>query len=362
MFIKGNNSIPKNIRNILLIQLGDIGDVVLSFPCVRALRENFPQANIVVAVREKAKELIKDCKWATDVIAINNSKKRWYQKIGYQKDFFLRLRKFHFDLAVDMRTGTRGAILAFLSGARQRIGFYAADGKLWRNKVFTHLAMPEIKVGCHMVEYNLSLLAEYGIKTENIRPVHDILVRKHQIAAALFRKYNIPSNRPVVAIQPFSLWKYKEWGVDKYIQLINQLISEYNVTVIITGSSVERARAEKIAGMCGNGVYNLAGETSIGMLAAVLKACRLFIGADSAGVHISAAVGTPTVSIFGPAATFAWAPKGKEHCVVQKKLPCVPCNLKGCQGGGISRCLEELTVEEVIPVVKGQIDRLLGFV
>lgn len=359
MFIKGNNSIPKNIRNILLIQLGDIGDMVLSFPCVRALRENFPQANIVVAVREKAKELIEDCKWATDVIAINNNKKRWYQEIAYQKDFFLRLRKFHFDLAIDMRTGTRGAILAFLSGARQKIGFYDKNGKLWRNRVFTNLYKPEKKPGRHLTEYYQEPLNAFNLATKNIWPELDVPLERQQSTTALFKKENIPSSLPVIAVQPFSLWQYKEWGISKYIQLINWIVAEYEVSVIIVGSPVERTRAAKIAGMCGNGVYNLAGETSIGMLVAVLKACRLFIGADSSGVHISAAVGTPTVSIFGPAATFAWAPKGKEHCVVQKKLPCVPCNLKGCQGSGISRCLEELTVEEVIPVVKGQIDKII---
>ena len=67
MLVKGNKLLRRNIRNILLIQLGDIGDVVLSFPCIRALKKNFSEANIIVAVREKAKELIEDCQWATDV-------------------------------------------------------------------------------------------------------------------------------------------------------------------------------------------------------------------------------------------------------------------------------------------------------
>ena len=357
-----NNKLTTDIRNILLIQLGDIGDVVLSFPCVRALRENFPQADIVVAVREKAKELIEDCKWATGVISINKDKRRLIQEIAYQKNFFLCLRKFHFDLAIDMRTGTRGAILAFLSGARQRIGFYDKNGKLWRNRVFTNLYKPEKKPGRHLTEYYQEPLKAFNLATKNIWPEFDVPFERQQSATALFKREKIPSSLPVIGVQPFSLWQHKEWGISKYIQLINWIVAEYKVSVIIVGSSVERGRAEKIAGMCGNGVYNLAGETSIGMLAAVLKMCKLFIGIDSSGVHIAAAVGTPTVGIFGPTATFAWAPKGKEHRIVQKKLPCVPCSLKGCHGSGISCCLEELTVEEVIPVVKGQIDRLLGFV
>ena len=85
----------------------------------------------------------------------------------------------------------------------------------------------------------------------------------------------------------------------------------------------------------------------------------MFIGGDSAGIHIAAAVGTPTVSIFGPASTFAWAPRGKQHAIVyNEKLSCVPCDLKGCEGRGISRCLDELTVDDVKSVVKRQIDKI----
>jgi len=359
MLIKGNNISRENIRNILLIQLGDIGDVVLSFPAIRALHENFPQANVVVAVREKAKELIEDCKWATDVISINEEKRTWIEELKYQKRFFLRLRKFHFDLAIDIKPGDRGAILALLSGAQQKISFYANDGKLWRNRVFTHLAMDDPIPGRHMAEYYLDLLKTYNIKTDQIWPEHDVPDNRYQKAEALLKNEGVLSDRPIIAVQPFSLWKYKEWGISKYIQLINWLVLEYDVSIIITGSLDERARADEIIKKCPQNTFNLAGKTSIGTLAGVFKACKLFIGVDSAGVHIAAAVGLPTVCIFGPSSYIDWAPRGKQHQVVHKDFPCVPCQNKGCQGSGISRCLEELTVEEVMTVVKGQVDGIL---
>ena len=358
MLVKGNSDLIKDIRNILLVQLGDIGDVVLSFPSIRALRENFPQANVIVAVMEKVGELIEDCPWASGVITINKSKRRWDQEITYQKDFFSRLRKYDFDLAIDLRTGQRGATLAFLSGARQRIGFYAYDGKLWRNKAFTNLALLKGRPGQHMAEYYLKLLTTYNIKTENIWPEINVPVEKQQVASALFKQEKISSDMPVIAIQPFSLWQYKEWETDKYIRLINWIGAEYKMPVIITGSPDERKRAEKIIKDCKQDVFNLAGKTSIGIFAAVLKACSLFIGGDSSGIHIAAAVGTPTVSIFGPASSVAWAPRGKGHMAVYKDLTCLPCNQKGCQGSGISRCLKELTVDEIMPVVKDQINRI----
>ena len=86
--MRENNSISRDIRSILLIQLGDIGDVVLSLPCIRTLRNNFPKSNLIVAVREKAGELIEDCPWASGVIAINQDRRSLTQKIAYQKRFF----------------------------------------------------------------------------------------------------------------------------------------------------------------------------------------------------------------------------------------------------------------------------------
>ena len=358
MPVKGNRLIRKDIRNILLIQLGDIGDVVLSFPCIRALRENFPKARVIVAVREKAKGLIEDCPWASGVISVNKENRGLKKEIIYQAKFFSYVRKFSFDLAIDLRTGTRGAILAFLSGAHQRIGFYAADGKVWRNRVFTHLAHLKGEPEQHMASYYLNLLINYNLRTNNIWPEIEIPLEKLKEVKSVFRNENISSDLPIVAVQPFSLWKYKEWGMEKYAALIRWIVSEYGFPVIVSGSPEEKARADALKKMSGPNVYNFAGKTSISMFAAVLKACRLFIGGDSAGIHIAAAVGTPTVGIFGPASVSVWAPRGERHTVVYKNLPCTPCDLKGCESMGVSECLEELTVDEVLSVVKGHIDKM----
>ena len=354
MLVKGKNLSLDGVKRILLIQLGDIGDVVLTLPSIKALHESFPQANLIVAVREKARELIEDCPWATGVISINEDKRRLAQEIAYQKDFLLRFRKYGFDLAIDMRTGTRGAILSLLSGANRRIAFYADDGKLWRNRVFTHLTLLGYTPGQYVAQYYSSLLHTLNIKTQ-MRPLLEVSPEKRQKAGALFRNEEVPLDRPVIALHPFSLWKYKEWGMDKYIQLINRIGSKYELPVIITGSPDERERAATLEKMCGKLVYNFAGKTSIAMLPAILDACGLFIGIDSAGMHIAGAVGTPTISIFGPSSPASWAPRGKRHTVVYKNLPCVPCRQKGCNNSEVSRCLDELSVEEVIPIVDSKV-------
>jgi heptosyltransferase-3 len=357
MLMKDKTLSRDDIRNILLIQLGDIGDVLLTFPAIRALKENFPRADVFVAVREKARELIEECPWAAGVISVNEEKRSWMEEWSYQAKFFSILRSHHFDLAFDMKTGDRGAILALLSGAKQRIGLYARDGKLWRNRVFTHLALPVQAPGRHMAEHYLGLLEEYGIKTDHVWPELVPSEARLRDARALLKQQGVPSDRPIIALQPFSLWPYKEWGMKKYVRLIQWLIS-HRLSVIVTGSGEERAKADELMKECPSSTYNLAGKTPIGILPAVFRLCKLFIGVDSAGMHIAAATGIPTISLFGPSSSTDWAPRGKGHLVVRKDLPCVPCQDKGCEDSGVSRCLDELTFEEVQDAIKSHLERI----
>lgn len=352
-------------QNILLIQLGDIGDVVLSIPAFRAVREHFPQAKIIVAVREKAKDLIQHIPWVDDAMAINQNHRSLLQELLYQWTFFSLVRNHHFDLVFDFRTGTRGAVLAFLSGAKKRVGFYNTDG-FWRNRLFTKLYRLDYHESMHVASYYFSLLHADGLTVAHEAPEMNVTPEMQKKAAHILKIGGVPSEWPVIAIQPFSLWRYKEWGTDKYIQLIQRTISEYRVSMVITGSEDESVRAKELVDRCesyagrGQQVFNLAGKTSLGELAALIQSCQLFIGVDSAGMHIAAAVDTATVIIFGPSAPTSWAPKGNHHAIVQKNLSCVPCRQKGCDGSGVSRCLEELTVVEVWAVVESQCKKL-GF-
>lgn len=353
MFIKGDSLDKSGLRNILLIQLGDIGDVVYSLPCARALKENFPQARVVVAVHNKARGLVVGCPWIDDVITVDKTKRTGWAAITYQIKFWQQVRDFHFDLAIDLRTGSRGAIMAFLSGASQRVGRYHSVGRWWRSWLFSHLVLPKGRMNQYIAEYYLDTISSYGFTTSEINPVIYPLKDQVKEAERILLREHVPCEHPILAIQPFSLWTYKEWAIEKYVRLIHGLQTEFALCIILTGSPEEKERVQSIVQGCGGkGIFNLAGKTSLDLLPALLKRAALFVGVDSAGLHIAAAVGTPTVSLYGPSAADIWAPKGNEHLVIAKKLPCVPCKETGCQGKMKSLCLDTLTVEEVLPVVK----------
>ncbi|GAG49164.1 unnamed protein product, partial [marine sediment metagenome] len=224
----------------------------------------------------------------------------------------------------------------------------------------THLIRPENELYQYSAIHSLNILTPFGLRIKNTSPELIIAMEKERSAGNILREGKVLTERPIIAIHPFSLWRYKEWPIGNYIKLVNHIGSRYGVSIVITGSMEERGRVAEIVKKSKIDVYNLAGRTSIGELAGVLKKCSLLIGIDSAPAHIAAAVGIPTITIFGPSSPVSWAPRGKQHNIIYKDLPCVPCRQKGCSNSKVSRCLDELSTEEVIPVIEKKLDEIVS--
>ena len=358
LLLKGR-SLPEENGPILVIQLGDIGDVVLTLPAIEVLGKAFPGRPLVLCVREHARELMEDCPWVHHVLSVTKQKRALPDALAHQLQFLRDLRGYRCALAIELRTGTRGAVIARLSGAKTRVARYANDGKLWRNRLFTHLVRPTRENIQYAAQHSLNIMAPFGLAEADPRPNISVSRRRREKAKDIFRKAKIPNDSPLVAVHPFSLWKYKEWEPSEMARLLDRIQTGYHCNLVLTGAPNERKRAKDLIGICHRKPYNLAGETSIGELPAVLEACDLFIGVDTAALHIAAAVGIPTVGIFGPSSWTNWAPRGRDHLVVKKGLTCQPCSQKGCEGSEKSRCLEELTSEEVFQMMEKMLKRTL---
>jgi len=336
----------------LAIQLGDIGDVVLTLPALRALRKKFPRNTVVVCVRKKAGELMALCPDVDAVITVDKKKRTLLSAIRYQLAFLSSLKSHRYDLSIDFRTGTRGAITSLMANARTRLGFFDAEGTVWRNRIFTHLVHREYQLGTHVADHYFELVRWMGIKPDNPDPVLPVPDPLKKRVRQILHAGGIHPDTPFIVLQPFSLWQYKELHPDKYVDMANRIASRSNIPILLSGAPNERKRAQKIADRCTGPVINMAGLTTIGELAGLLALASLFIGVDSAGVHIAAATGTPTVSIFGPSAPSSWAPRGNRHLVIQPELACVPCRQKGCDNSGISQCLDALSVDDIMDAVE----------
>jgi ADP-heptose:LPS heptosyltransferase len=356
-----------SIQNILMIQLGDIGDVVWSIPTFRAVKKAYPQAHLSLLVREGIGDLFDTEAAVKEVFEVKRYRGTLGGRLLAQLAFLKKIRKAGFDLVFDLRADERGAFMARLTGAPFRASLVYRDVPFYRNRLFTHLVYPakeNIRVRLGAADQSLRIVRGFGIATEDAVPRVGVEPETRARMSSLLDKRgvyspaqdDVPSDVSTgfVTLNPFSRWSYKEWPLENWVAISAWLWTEYRLPAVIVGSAGERKKAEELvkSGSAVVKIHNLAGETSLKELAALLSLSRLHVGVDSAAPHLAAAVGTSTITIYGPSDWRDWAPVGDQHQVVTTDLDCSPCHQKGCAGRGYSRCLETMPVDSVQEAIR----------
>ena len=349
-----------DFNNILLIQLGDIGDVVLTTPTIRAVKETYPDARVSIMVRKPFGNLLAADPNLYAVIESSRPHGTALHVVREYAAFALRLRRARYDLVIDLRTGDRGAILTFITGAKERIGRPSGTKQFWHNLMFTKLARsPMLNPFAHPgADQSLRIVRELGIDTTNSIPQLYVSHNDTARALALLTDCGLAPDTRWVTINPFSRWKYKEWGVVKWAEFIDLLWERHRIHSVLIGSQEEAVGCEGIVKSRESRAFNLAGKTTLGELAALLSMTSLHLGVDSAAPHIAAAFGKPTVTIHGPSDWRGWSIVDDLHKIAASSMECVPCNRRGCDDSGTSRCLEQLKVEAVMGIVENVLRKL----
>lgn len=365
MLIAENFGKMPNPRRILVIQLGDVGDVVLSLPALRDVREAYPGAAVAVLLREGNGALLAAESSPPRIFEVRRKGRGdFVGRITAPLKLIHALRRERFDLVFDLRGDERGGYMAFSTGAPFRAAEYYSHLPWVRNRLFTHLVkLPSEGPAEGATEQYLRMLRAFGIETGDTVPELRISAEVSLRAAAVLAGEGISlgagkeaaaaSRASVrwVTMNPFSRWAYKEWASERWVAIIDWLWREFAMATVIVGSPDERGRAADLIDDCSGKAYNLAGRTTLAELAGVIRQSRLHIGVDSAAPHIAAAVATPTVTLYGPSDWRYWAPPGKDNRIVTADMDCVPCRQKGCEGREISRCLDTLEVAAVQRVI-----------
>lgn len=350
----------QGIERILVIKLRHIGDVLLTVPTLRAVRENYPKAYIAVMVSAGTEAMLTENRLIDEVIVFDRSVNResFFSRVRKELVFVAGLRKKKFDLVIDLTTGDRSAILSVLSGARYRL---AADprGKGFLGKRFFYTHLRRLNEKSHTVEQNLQIVQQIGSDTADRSISLEIPQAASAAVEALFQRHGVVESALKVHLHPTSRWLFKCWRDDAMASLIDLLSERAQAQVVLTcgPSRAEEEKARKIFDLSRFKPVDLIGKTTLKELAAVSKRCDLFIGVDSAPMHIAAAVGTPVVALFGPSGEVHWEPWGDGHRVVAKEMSCRPCGQAGCDNSGRSECLETLSVGEVWEAVQKQMER-----
>jgi heptosyltransferase-3 len=310
----------------------------------------------MILTRHPNADLLLDDPCIASVFSVRMERK-FKDRLAASFKLICSLRCEKFDLVIDLRADDRGAITSLLTGAPLRVALFY-PGLFWRNRLFTHLVdpLPVKNRVFGAAEQSLQIIRGLGIKEETSVPRIAVSVESEQKVRHILAAENITANNGWVSINPFSRWSYKEWGMDNWRQLASLIWQRYGLPTVIIGSGEERERAVKLFSDTPSPVHNLAGRISLRDIAALLKMSRLHIGVDSAAPHIAAAVGTPTITIYGPSDWRDWAPPGEKNRVVLPDMNCSPCYRKGCDGNGRSLCLESIDVKKVQTAV----EELLG--
>lgn len=337
--------------NVLLVQLGDIGDVVLTTPTIRAVKETYPDARVSILVRKPFGSLLVADPNLHEFVEAEKFRGTLLHTLREYFLFARRLRRARYDFVIDLRTGDRGAILSFLTGAPVRVGRHEDHKPFWHDRLFTKIirdpktAPPPVHPGA---DQSLRVVRELGIDTADSTPRLFISPADRLRASDLFAESGITLGTRMVTVNPFSRWKYKEWSNAKWEEVIDRIWDTYRIPSVLIGSPEEAAGCQEIVRGREGRAINLAGRTTLGELAAVISMSSLHLGVDSAAPHIAAALGIPTVTIHGPTDWRAWRVVNEHHKVVSSVMDCLPCNMMGCKGSGQSRCLDELATEPVI--------------
>ena len=369
----GDNLAGRDVRSIIVFKQRNIGDVLLATPAIYALRCAWPSARIAVAVNSGTEAMVEGNPHIDRVIVFDRSAREagGARRLKEELRFLREIRGIRADLAVQLTEGDRGAILAFLSGARFRVGVAPGRRGLWgKEKLFTHLSgRPSLYR--HAVLRDLDVVSAAGIPPADPRLRFFFTEKDRARAAALLSEAGVPSGTPYAVLQPGSRWKFKCWTDAGYAALIAHLFRRGVFPVVTAGPDPEEgAQADRIGGLCMVPHASLAGRLTFKELGALIAAARIYVGVDSAPMHLAAAVGTPVLALFGPTGAFNWAPwegidwgytesstRGTRsvgrHVVLQKEWECVPCGEDGCPGTKRSRCMEEITIGEVTEAVDG---------
>ncbi len=351
-------SAPYNYKRILVIRTDRIGDVVLSTPVIKNLRDNFPQSFIAMMVSPYTQDIIQGNPFLDDVIIFDKEEKD-KSPFGALKFIFF-LRKYRFDLAIILHPTNRVHIVSFLAGIPRRVGYSKKTGFLNTDRVGEEKYRGEK----HELEYNLDLLRVLGIEPRE-KTLFVPLQRKAEQKVDLFLRKHAVKNGDLVMVHPGASCPSKIWPPQNFAVVSDKLTERYNSKILIATDKKDRALGEEVAEFMKHRPILALGEFSLSELASILKRAELFISNDSGPVHIAAAVGTPVISIFGRKqpglSPRRWGPLGKNDIVLHKDVGCSLCLAHNCRIG--FKCLKAITPEEVleaaerIGVLKSNISR-----
>ncbi len=329
-------------KQILVIRYRFIGDTILTVPFLRNLRSAYPSARIDVLTGPRSGEVLDGCPYIDEQIVYDTTRFHKYDsgegKARTFASYIWQLRKRKYDLVFVLKRSFSSALLAFLTGAKRRVG-YAATG---RNFLLTDKV--EWRQDIHEVDSLLSVLEAVSIDVSPAGRSLEAWVSEAELQKVRALEPSLSTKQKYVLIHAAAAHPDKLYPLASWSKLIKRLYNEVGLIPVFSGDQQDVALYQELTALSGldGTALNFAGRLSLRESMALYSLMNLAVCVDSGPAHLCAAAQVPTIAIFGPTDPVRWRPYGPNNqAVFDVDLPCRPCNYhKVCDN---RECLTELS-------------------
>ena len=312
------------IRRILILRMGPLGETLLTTPVIRALRRRFPEAHIAYMVAPGREDLVSENPNIDEVITYSVS----IPKLIYD------MAKRSFQMVVILQPTFRLVLHTFLARIPFRIGFETNTGK----GRLLHAAVPN-NIDQHETARYLDVVRGIGIEPDSYEPEMFVNPTAQRWVDDFLAGAGVPSDCPLIGLNPGSGSESRRWSKEGFAQVGDRLHHKYNAQILITAGDAEGALPHDVADLMSCSPIILTGITPM-QLGAMLQKCRLYISNDTGPMHMSTAVKTPTIALFGASNPQQWGPHWQPHTIIARES------------------MAEITVEDVLEAANLSLSRL----
>ena len=302
------------VQRILILRMGPLGETLLTTPVIRALRRRFPEAYIAYMVAPGREDLVSENPNLDEVITYSVS----IPKLIYE------MAKRSFQMAVVLQPTFRLVLHTFLARIPVRIGFETNSGK----GRLLHVAVPN-NINQHETARYLDVVRGIGIEPDNEVPEMFVNEGAQEWADDFLSGVGVPSDRPLIGLNPGSGSESRRWSKTGFAEVGDRLHQKWDTQIFITAGDVEGSLPHEVADLMSCSPIILTGTTPM-QLGAMLQKFHLYISNDTGPMHMSTAVKTPTIALFGASNPRQWGPHWQPHTVIARET------------------MEKITVEDVL--------------
>ncbi len=340
-------------RNILIVRLSAIGDVVMASPLVEAFKRTFPDARVSWLVEAGSKPVLEANTDLDEVIVWPRG--QWNQTLKNRRYlYFIRqlwsfvrdLRRKKFDLAVDAQGLLKSGIWVFLSGAAARVGIGSREGSRY---LMTRVV--DRKDADNRISSQYRLLAEYvGLDLGDFKMKVSLGLEAQKYA----EEFSGGLSSGYAVFCPFTTRPQKHWIEERWRELANRIIDKFELTVVLLGGPDDEKAGGRIAKPDHPSILNMTGKTTIQQAGALIKSSSLLIGVDTGLTHMGFALDVPTISLFGATAPYLNT-EGTSGTVLYHPMDCSPCRRNPtCEGD--YTCMKAISTDEVVRTARSLLE------